>query len=109
MSRGKSRFSIGCIIKALLVIAVIMGGFFLFLTCSGGSCIQKIDQTLPNIKTVPWQISTVTNLYYSVNATENKDKSVTMTDWYEQVKGKWRFHKGNETLSAILQPKVSRR
>lgn len=93
----KHRINFGCIIKLLIVLALLMGVLFIFLTCSGGSCIQRIDKTLPSITSAPWEVMTPTHLYYSQNATETKT-GVLITNWYEKSNGKWVYHKGQIEL-----------
>lgn len=70
---------------------------------------QRIDKTLPDAGTAPYEVITRTHFYYAVHAVANTDKSVTMTDWYEHVKDKWVFHKGSETIPPMLYPQIKRR
>ena len=99
--KRKFNLNIGCIIKVLLLLSVIMGGVFLFLNFSGGSCIQKIDKTLPDIQTAPWAVTTPTRNYLAKEVSKT-GTGVVMNVWYEQVKGKWVKHPD----SIILEYKV---
>lgn len=104
--KRKFNLNIGCIIKILLVIALIMGIAFVFLTCTGGSCVKKINKSLPDVKDAPWQVATPSHLYYSHNATETKT-GVIITNWYEQSgKGNWIFHKDSIELPFSIYGKI---
>jgi hypothetical protein len=92
MSKRNKSLPLGCIIKGILVIGIIMVGVFVFLNCSGGSCVKKIDQTLPTIAEAPWSVVTPTHLYYSQNVTQIKT-GVVMVNWWVQSNNKWVYHK----------------
>ena len=97
------------IIKILILVAIIMIGVLIFITCSGQPIIQKIDKTLPDDIMAPYEVTTRTHLYYATGATENDDGSVTMSEWYERIDDKWVLHNGEETLPPLLRPEVRRR
>lgn len=97
------------LITVIIVLIVILALGFLVLQCGGGSCIKRIDKTLPETDDAPWEITTVTHLYYAKYAVVNSENSVTMTNWYDRVNGKWVYHKGEETLPELLKPIIKMR
>jgi len=97
------------IIKILVLVAVIMFGVLIYITCSGQPLVQKIDKTLPDDIQAPYEVTTRTHLYYAAEAVENDDSSVTMSGWYERINEKWVLHEGEETLPPLLRPEVKRR
>lgn len=106
--RNKSKM-LGTIIKILLIVAVLAIGVTVYSTCSGSSCIRRIDQTLPDATTAPYEVATQTTIYYAGQAYKNDDKSVTMLRWYERIDGKWKLQDDSITLPAVLKPRISNR
>jgi hypothetical protein len=104
--RKRSIINVGCLIKVLVLLAVIMGIVLLINTCSGGSCIRKIDKSLPGITEVPWEVTTPTHLYYAKEASDNGE-SVTMNVWYEYLSRKWVKHSGNITLEKRIYGEIT--
>jgi hypothetical protein len=103
--------NMGCIVKALALVAIVLLGIFIYITCTGnniGGC-QRIDKTLPDVATAPFAVTTRTHSYYARLAVTNTDGSVTITGWYEQIDGKWTLRDKSETIPPLFKPKVSRR
>jgi ABC-type arginine transport system permease subunit len=105
----KGMKAVSLIIKLLLVVAIIGVLVIAYTTCSGTPLVQKIDKTLPAIDKAPYEVSTMTNIYYAGKAMVNNDKSVTMSSWYERIKNKWVVHKEPITLLPVLHPNISKR
>jgi hypothetical protein len=89
------------IIKIIVVLALITGGIFILLTCSGGSCIHKIDKSLPDITSAPWIVKTPSHVYYA-NVANQSVTGITMAGWYENVKNKWIYHKETIQLTYVV-------
>ena len=104
------RFNMGCLVKILVLVVLIAAGVFIYFTCSGGNgCIQSIDRSLPDNVKAPYQITTMTHLYYAEYAIQNSDGSAEMRNWYERLEDEWVYREGSVPLSAVLRPKVKRR
>lgn len=103
--------NIGCIIKILALIGMVMLILLVYLSCSGNSgCMcQKIEKSLPSIETAPYMVTTMTHLYYAKLAVTDGNGSVAITGWYEKSANKWVFHKDTLIIPMILKPKVNRR
>ena len=93
----RSSFNWGCLIKVIILVAVIMGILLVVLQCGGNSCIKRIDKTLPDTVTAPWEVTTPTHVYLTTDILE-MDAGVTLSGWYEQIDGKWVKREGNITL-----------
>lgn len=89
------------VVLALIIIAIS--------NCSGCNCVQRIDKTLPDNITVPYEVATRTHVYPATKATKNDDGSVTMWGWYEKIDNKWSRREGPDTLLPVLRPRISRR
>lgn len=100
---------IGLVIKIMLLVILVMGGVFVYSTCSGQGCIQKIDKTMPDVSAAPLEVATDTHIYYATKATLNEDKSVTMSNWYEKLDDKWALHEKSITLPPVLHPRINKR
>lgn len=100
---------ISLIIKILLLVAVIATGVFVYQTCAGTPIVQKIDKTLPDKVTAPFEVQTMSKIYLSRSADLNEDGSVTMKDWYERDGVEWVLHQGAIVLPKLLRPKISER
>lgn len=74
-----------------------MIGFVLLQCFGGGSCIKRIDKTLPDVNTAPWEIATPTHIYYAKEVIDNGTDSIDIVSWYEQVNNIWIYR--NELLS----------
>ncbi len=102
--------TLGCFIRILVVIGILLFIFFLFLQLSGGSCIRKIDRTLPAEETATWEVTTPMKLYYAEKVEVVKDGesivSVTMTGWYERVNDKWVRREKPITLERRIYGKI---
>lgn len=94
----KRRFNWGCLVKILIVLGIILVLFLVILQCGGGSCIRKIDKSLPDTAKAPWEVTTSTHDYLAKEVVENGE-GITMSGWYEQVNGKWQSCSGNITLA----------
>jgi hypothetical protein len=97
------------LIKIFGIIALIAVGLWIYSTCSGGPLIQRIDKTIPDISSVPYEITTRTNMYYAHQAYKNDDGSVTMLRWYERIDRSWILQSGSMTLPLVLNPQISKR
>lgn len=86
------------VITILIVIIIIMGLVLLLLNCSGGSCIQRIDEMPPAVEKAAWEIPTHSKMYYAEKVEKNPNGDVVLFNWYEPVGKKWVFHPGFETL-----------
>ena len=86
--RGSGGKSLGCLIKIIIVVILLLALVLVFIQCAGGSCIRKIDNTLPDIQKAPWEVRTPTHLYYATEVVEN-DTTVIMSGWYERTGDKW--------------------
>ena len=98
--------AMGCFIKAIIALIIILGIALLVLQCGGNSCIRKIDKTLPDISKVPWEVTTPSHLYYADDVLET-DISVTMSGWYEQLDAKWVKQKGAITLDRKIYGRIT--
>lgn len=102
--------TLGCFIRILVVIGILLFIFFLFLQLSGGSCIQKIDRTLPTEESATWEVTTPMKLYYAEKVDVVKDDegivSVTMVGWYERVNDKWVRHKESVIFERRIYGKI---
>ncbi len=108
--RSKSINLLGFMVKLLILIAVIMAGLFVYLTCAGKSClVQRIDQMPPDALKVPWEIRTPTKMYYAEEAEKTPNGDVVMINWYEPAGKKWLFHKGKEILPRELYGDITLR
>lgn len=108
MSYRSHRFNlnIGCIIKVMVILIILLGIVLLINQCSGGSCIRKIDKSVPDITAAPWEVTTPTHLYYAREAVDNGE-AVIMTDWYEYLNKKWVKHSGNITLEKRIYGEIT--
>lgn len=101
---------LGCAIKILVVIILLGVILLLVMQFSGLSCIRKIDQTLPAIDKVPWEVATPMKLYYAEKADtltdDNGIVSVVMTGWYENIKGRWIKRSGPILLERRIYGKI---
>ena len=96
--------ALGCIVKIIIVLIILLGIAFVFLQCTGG--INKIDKSLPDIKKAPWEITTPTHLYCAEDA-KDTGPEVIMTNWYEQIGGKWEYHEGIYPLKKELYGEIT--
>ena len=96
--------ALGCIIKIVIVLIILLGIAFVFLQCTGG--INKIDKSLPDINSAAWEITTPTHLYYAEDA-KDTGPEVIMTNWYEQIGGKWEYREGSHALSKELYGEIT--
>ncbi len=101
--------TLSLIIKLLVIIAIIAVGILVYQSCAGGHIVQRIDKMVPDELKAPFVVTTMTHLYYAGQATVNNDKSITISNWYEQSKGKWVLHKETVTLPVVLHPALSKR
>lgn len=100
--------AIGLIIRVLILICIIMAGFFIYLTCSGQSCLlQRIDKMSPDVIKVPWEARTRTHVYYAEEGVRFENGDVQLTNWYERVKDKWIFHEGTELFQKKIYGDIS--
>lgn len=95
--------TLGCIIKLLVIFSILMLLFLAFLQLSGGSCIRRIDTTLPGQDVASWEVTTPMKLYYAaeVDIVKNDSgiiESVTMHTWYERINNRWIKHDEPITL-----------
>lgn len=93
----------------LIIIALVMVVVLIYNTCAGSDVVQRIDKTLPDSTSAPFEIVTVTKTYMAQRAIFNDDKSVTMSSWYERDNKKWIFHEESITLPSLLHPVINRR
>jgi hypothetical protein len=102
------RFNLGCLIKILAVVALIVIGVFAYTTCSAntGCGCQKIDKSLPPVSAAPYTVTIKTGTLYAEKAITNENKSVTVYGWYEKINGKWVRHPGPDTLPPVLKPVI---
>lgn len=80
----------GCFIKVIIVLIILLAIVFVVLQCGGSSCIRKIDKSLPSIDVAPWEVTTPTHVYYAEEV--NKDVGygdVDLWNWYEYFNGEW--------------------
>ena len=96
--------ALGCIIKIVIVLIILLGIAFVFLQCTGG--IDKIDKSLPDITAAPWEITTPTHLYCAEDA-KDTGPEVIMANWYEQIGGKWEYHKGTHALKKEIYGEIT--
>ena len=96
------------IISILILISVIGIGVMVYTTCSGAPLVQRIDKTLPDVSAAPYEVSTVTHIYYARQATKDA-RGVTMLNWYERLNKKWVLHPEPITIPANLRPNISKR
>lgn len=87
----------GCLIKLAVVLTILIGILFLINTCFGGSCIRRIDKSLPAADIAPYEIITPTHVYYAEDVVSNEG-GVLITGWYEQLNGKWIEHETPKLL-----------
>lgn len=102
--RGSGK-TLGCLIKIIVVVILILALALVILQCSGGSCIRKIDNTLPNIQKAPWEVITPTHLYYATEVVEN-DTAVIMSGWYEHIGDKWKKQPEDITLERSFYGRI---
>ena len=107
--KRRASISFGLIIKILILVALISLGFVIYSTCAGTPLIQKIDKTLPDVSTAPYEVTTVTKLYIAQKAYSNEDDSVTMLRWYEKEDDKWIYRAESFTIPPVLNPRINRR
>lgn len=95
----------------MAVLALIAVGIFIYSTCSDGAgcACRPIDNTLPDVSTAPYSVTTKTHLYYAVLAEQNPDGLVTMRGWYEKSGDSWEFHNDEIKLTPVLKPVITRR
>src|SRR4030042_3255376 len=98
MSRGNSSNWLGLIIKLMVLVILIMLGVFIYMMCSGQPLVQRIDKMAPDALKFPWETPTPTHIYYSREAIKLDNGDVELTDWYEQIDGKWVLHTGPDVL-----------
>lgn len=99
----------GLIIKILILVALIAIGLLIYSTCAGSPLIQRIDKTLPDAATAPFEVSTITKIYYAQQAYQNEDNSVTMLRWYERQEKKWVYQTESFTIPPVLKPRIGNR
>lgn len=106
-----NRFSnfLGILIKIFIVLAIIGVIALVYSTCAGGNVFQRIDKTLPDKTVAPFEITTITKIYFAKNAIPHEDKSVTMYQWYEKDDGKWVYRDDEIRLLPILHPIMAKR
>jgi len=97
------------VIKILVLIAVIAAGIAVYSTCSGSPLIQKIDKSIPDITVAPFIVATQTQNYYTRQAIQNTDGTVTMRGWYSWNKNKWILQENEITIPALLSPRIIKR
>lgn len=99
---------IGCMVRVLVVLLIILVLLLVLVQfLGGGSCIRKIDRSIPTAELAPWEVTTLMKLYYAEDAAVIRDQggavsAVTMTGWYEQLNGKWIRHAAPVTLEARI-------
>lgn len=98
----------GLLIKVLIIVAIIAVGIIIYQTCAGSPIVQRIDQMVPDIEKVPFEVITRTKVYYAASAIEDKG-AVIMSGWYEKIDGKWVYHTEEITLPPILRPQIIKR
>ena len=91
-------------ITIIIILILLLGIAFVFLQCTGG--IRAIDKSLPDITTAPWEITTPTHLYYAEDA-KDTGPEVIMTNWYEQISGKWEYREGIYSLKKELYGEIT--
>ena len=96
--RGSGGKTLGCLIKIIVVVILILALALVFIQCAGGSCIRKIDNTLPTLRIPYAEVTTPTHFYYAQDVTED-DVAVTMSGWYERIDDKWVKREGDIPLS----------
>jgi hypothetical protein len=103
--------NIGCIIKILALIGVIMLLALVYLSCSGNSgCLcQRIEKGVPTVTEAPYIVVTHTHIYYAKLVVTDEHGSVAMTGWYEKAGNTWKLHKDTFIIPQILKPMVKRR
>lgn len=88
---------ISFVLKLLILLIIILVIGFILLQCfGGGSCIKRIDKTLPDIDTAPWETTTPTHIYYAKKVIDNGIDYIGIVSWYEQINGVWVYR--NEEL-----------
>jgi len=92
-----------------IIIALVGAGFFVYQTCVGTPIVRKIDKTIPSIEEAPFEVSTMTRIYYAEKAILNNDKTVTMYGWYERDGKKWVYREKTITLPAMMRPRIRKR
>lgn len=102
---GRRSFPLGFIIKAIVVIAILLGILLLVNHCTGGMFIHKIDKSLPDIQAAPWEVTTPTHLYYAKDVTDGSS-TVVLDNWYENLDGKWIKHSGELVLEKRLYGRI---
>lgn len=97
-------------IRIIILIIFVMAIALAFLTCRGScTCIQRIDEMVPDTDIAPYEVQTATHYYYAREAEKLDSGDALMVDWYEQDGKKWVFRKGAETIPKVLKPVVRRR
>lgn len=78
-----------------------MIGFVLLQCFGGGSCIKRIDKTLPDVNIAPWEIITPSHVYYAKEVIDNGIDSIDIISWYEQINNIWIYRSELLTLTEI--------
>ena len=93
---------ISFVLKLLILIIIILVIGFILLQCfGGGSCIKRIDKTLPDIDIAPWEITTPTHIYYAKEVIDNGIDSIDIVSWYEKINDIWVYRKEALPLTDI--------
>jgi hypothetical protein len=102
------------VIVLVVVLVVSLVGFFVISAQVKSAMAPKptpalVAAPLPSVKAAPFLVETPTRTYYALKAAANKDGTVTMTDWWEFLKGKWTLTKGTLVLDKTFGQATIRR
>jgi hypothetical protein len=103
----------GVIVLAVVLVVIITG--YAVISCEVKKAMAPKPTpavstvALPSVKTAPFRIDTPTRTYYALKAVANKDDTVTLTDWWEFLKGKWTLTKGTLVLDKTFGNATIRR
>lgn len=91
---------IGAIIVILVVLLIV---FQLF---TGGSCIRRIDRSLPSISEAPYEVAAPTRQWLAGYAERLENGDVVIDRWYERTGDKWVRQSGRITIDADIYGEI---
>ena len=96
---------LGCVIKVLLLISIVMLIGFVVLQVTGGSCVKRENNSVPPIEKAAWEVKTPTHVYYS-EGVKQTDVGVIMINWWENRNNKWILRKGDYLLQNSIYGQI---